>query len=74
MKKIDSFGNSTTFFISIIKKVGLYADIAKENIRYGKLLWDARYEKLVENTQEKFDSNEEKICYISTASIDPINY
>ena len=49
--------------------MGLYTDIAKENIGYGKLSRDARYGKLVKNTQEESDNNEEKICYISTASI-----
>ena len=44
-------------------------DIAKENIRYGKFLQDTKYKKLVESTQEKFDNNEEKICYISTTNI-----
>lgn len=45
------------------------ADIAKENIGYGKLSRDARYEKPVESTQEESDSNKEKICYTSTTNI-----
>ncbi len=69
LKEMDSSGNSAAFFTSVIEKVGLYADIAKENIGYGKLSRDARYGKLVKSTQEESDSNEEKICYTSTASI-----
>ena len=49
--------------------MGLYADIANENIGYGKLSRDARYGKLVESTQEESDSSEEKICYTRSASI-----
>ena len=66
---MDSSRNFIAFFTLITEKMGLYTDIAKENIGYDKLLQDARYGKLVESTQEKFDSNEEKIYYISTASI-----
>ena len=65
---MDSSGNSTAFFTLVTEKVGLYADITKENIRYGKLSRDAEYGKLVESTQEESDSNE-KICYTNTASI-----
>lgn len=43
--------------------MGLYTDFAKKNIRYDKLLYDARYKKLVESTQEESDSSKEKICY-----------
>ena len=70
---MDSSGNSAAFFASLIEKVGLYADIAKENIGYGKLSRDDRYGKLVESPQEEFDSSEEKICYTSAASIAPVD-
>ena len=69
LKEMDSSGNSAAFFTSVTETVGLYADIVKENIGYGKLSWNARYGKLVESTQEESDSNEEKIYYTSTASI-----
>ena len=65
---MDSSRNSAAFFASVIGKVGLYANITNENIGYGKLSWDARYGKLVENTQEESDSSE-KICYTRLASI-----
>ena len=39
----------------------MHADIAKENIGYGKLSQDARqYEKLVESTHKESDNNEKK--------------
>ena len=66
---MDSFGNFIVFITSVTEKVGLYTDIVKKNIGYGKLSQDARYKKLVESTQKISDSNEEKICYISTTSI-----
>ena len=50
LQEIDSSGNFTIFFTSITEKISLYADIAKENIRYSKLLQDAKYKKLIENT------------------------
>lgn len=50
LKKIDSSRNFVTFFTSIIEKVGLYTNITKKNIRYGKFLQNARYTKLVEST------------------------
>lgn len=50
LKKINSFGNSATFFTLVIEKMGLYADITKENIGYGKLTQDVEYEKLIKNT------------------------
>ena len=70
---MDGFRNSATFFASVIGKVGLYADIANENIGYGKLSQDARYEKLVESTHEKSNSSEEKTCYKRSASIALVN-
>lgn len=69
LKAMDGSRNSAAFFASVIEKVGLYADIANENIGYGKLSRDARYRKLVESTQEESDSSEEKICYTRSASI-----
>lgn len=48
-KEIDSSGNSVVFFTSVTKNVGLYANITKKNIGFGKLLWDAKYRKLVES-------------------------
>lgn len=48
--------------------MGLYANIAKENIGFGKPSWDTRYRKFVESTQEEFNSKE-KIRKTSTASI-----
>ncbi|MCJ1342229.1 hypothetical protein MMC31_000409 [Peltigera leucophlebia] len=69
LKVMDSSGNSAAFFASVIEKVGLYADIAKENIGYGKLSRDARYRKSVESIQEEFDNGEEKTCDTNTASI-----
>lgn len=66
---MDNFENSATFFTSITENVGLYTDIAKENIRYDKFLQDARYKKLVQSTQEESNSNEEKICYTNMTNI-----
>ena len=70
---MDSSRNSAAFVTLITKKVGLYTDIAKENIGCSKLLQDARYKKLIKITQEEFDSNKKKICYASTISIALVN-
>lgn len=66
---MDSSGNSAAFFASVIEMAGLYADIAKENIGYGKLSRDARYGNSVKSTREESDSSKEKICYTSTTNI-----
>lgn len=66
---MDNYANFAMFFTLVIEKIGLYTNIAKENIRYGKLSQDARYKKLVESIQEKSNNNKEKICYTSTTSI-----
>lgn len=50
LKAMDGFRNFATFFTLVIEKMGLYANIANENIGYSKLSQDARYRKLVENT------------------------
>lgn len=49
LKKMNSSRNSVVFFTSVIEKKFLYVDIAKENIRYGKFLYDAQYKKLVKS-------------------------
>ena len=66
---MDSSKNFAAFFASITKKMGLYMDIAKENIGYSKLSQDIRYKNIVKSTQKKSNSNEEKICYTSMAKI-----
>ena len=66
---MDSSGNSAVYFTLVTEKVGLYANITKENIRYSKLSLDARYGNFVKNTKEESDNNKEKICYTSTANI-----
>lgn len=65
LKTMDSSGNSTAFFASVIEKMGQYANIAKENIGYGKLLRDAKYKQFVDSSQ---DNSEEKIYDTSTAN------
>lgn len=62
------------FFASKIGKIGLYANISNENIGYSKLSQNIRYRKLVKSTQEKSNSNEEKICYTRLASIALVNF
>lgn len=71
---MDSFENFLVFFTLLTEKVGLYVDISKKNIRYSKLLQDTKYGKLIKNTQEKFDSNENNICSTSTTSITLIDF
>lgn len=38
LKKVNSSENFITFFILVMEKMGLYTDITKENIIYGKFL------------------------------------
>lgn len=66
---MDGSRNSAVFFTSVIRKVSLYANITNENIRYGKLSQDAKYGKLVKNTQEESNSSKKKICYTRLVSI-----
>lgn len=71
LKTMDGSGNSAAFFASVIEKMGRYADIAKENIGYGKLSRDARYKQFVDSSQ---DDSKEKICDTSMANfalVDP---
>lgn len=56
-KKRNNFGTSTIFFILIMKKMSLYTDMTKKNIRYNKLLSDIRYKKILKSILKKFDSN-----------------
>lgn len=50
LKETDSSEISAGFFTSVTEKMGLYTDIAKENIRYSKLSQDTRYGKLIGST------------------------
>lgn len=38
LKIIDYFNNFVLYFTLVIKNLGLYTNIAKEKIKYGKLL------------------------------------
>lgn len=58
------------FYTSVIEKMSLDMDIAKENIRYDKLLQDTRYIKI---SRKYSNSNKEKICYINMTNITPVD-
>lgn len=47
---MDNFRDSIAIFVLVIKKIILSITIAKKKIRYSKLSYNARYEKLVEGT------------------------
>jgi hypothetical protein len=53
---MDSAGNAKAFFASVMENVGIYADIARENIGFGRLARQFRYAKIVDDTKEAEDS------------------
>ncbi|KAI9865205.1 MAG: hypothetical protein M1813_002525 [Trichoglossum hirsutum] len=54
--EMDSAGNAKAFFASVMENVGIYADIARENIGFGRLARQFRYAKIVDDTKEAEDS------------------
>ncbi|KAI9772959.1 MAG: hypothetical protein M1840_008841 [Geoglossum simile] len=61
LKKMDSARNAKAFFASVMENVGIYADIARENVGFGKLARQFRYAKIEDDTKE-VDEGEKDIA------------
>ncbi|KAI9771988.1 MAG: hypothetical protein M1840_001276 [Geoglossum simile] len=58
---MDSAGNAKAFFASVMENVGIYTDIARENVGFGKLAQQFQYVKIEDDTKEA-DEGEKDIA------------
>jgi hypothetical protein len=55
LKKLDSAGNSKAFFVSVTDNIGIYVDIARENVGFGRMARQLRYAKTDDDAKEADD-------------------
>ncbi|KAI9864856.1 MAG: hypothetical protein M1813_002626 [Trichoglossum hirsutum] len=61
LKRMDSAGNAKAFFASVMENVGIYADIARENVGFGRLARQFRYAKIEDDGEKSIALDVEKL-------------